>query len=64
MERKQRGAGGLAEMTGLYLHCSKKPKRMRSEANWFIFRADRGNAQCLAFFFFSLSCFKPQPKEG
>lgn len=52
MERKQRGAGGLAEMTGLYLHRSKKPKRMRSEANWFIFRADRGNAQCLAFFFF------------
>lgn len=52
MERKQSGAGELAEMRGLYLHRFKKPKRMRSEANRFIFRVDGGNAQCLAFFFF------------
>lgn len=51
VERKQSGAKGPAEMRGLYLHHSQKPKRMRSEANRFIFRADGGNEQCLPFLF-------------
>lgn len=61
--KRGEGAGGDGVgVGGLYLHRSQKPKRMRSEANPFIFRADGGNAQYLAFF--CRRVFNLHPKES